>query len=205
MGGVGPGEDGDVERRWQAIRAGVDRRSVPAAPAPTPRRGRTRRAAGLVAVVAAFSVVSFLAGWMTGLSGHGALPPATTAVGAPQPVAAPAVTVTPPTGAAPTPAAPTPAAPAPETYTYVVDSNHPVRVSYIDSAGEKVHRDSLEAPWTLKVDTTEWGADTRPSLMVMGADHGDTFVSCTVTDGNGQVVAGDRKETSDPVVICSRR
>ena len=85
-----------------------------------------------------------------------------------------------------------------------MDSNHPVQLTYVDSAGEDVLLGSVDAPWTITVDATVWGADTRPSLMVMGAGHGDTFVSCEVTDGTGQVVATDREETSDPAVFCSR-
>ena len=205
MGGMDSHDGGDVEERWKAIRAGVANLAKPAAPPPTPTPSRpwrrTRRAVALVAVVAAFSVLSFVAGWITGLGGLDALPPSTTVAHEPQPVSAP--TSPDETQAAPTAAEPV--AEASETYTYVVESNHPVRLAYVDSAGENVHLDSIDAPWRTTVDTAEWGADTRPSLMVFGAEHGDTFVSCTVTDANGQVVAGDRKETADPAVFCRRR
>ena len=77
-----------------------------------------------------------------------------------------------------------------------------MRLSYVDSAGENVHLDSATAPWSIQVDAAGWGADADPSVVVLGPEHGDAFVSCSITDRSGQVVASDREESASPVVSC---
>lgn len=197
----GHGTD-EVEERWQAIRAGIAERSATAAPRPGPGAiprpwRRTRLMIGMTAVVAVVAAVSFGAGWVTALGGPDAL--ATSADPAPQPAARP---VEAPVPAAPAPAASAPAASASTTYTYAVQSNHPVRLSYVNTAGERISLSSAETPWSVEVDSADWGADEKPSLMVSGPDDGDAFVACSITDGNGEVVAADREESASPNALC---
>lgn len=89
------------------------------------------------------------------------------------------------------------------TYVYTVESNYEVFLSYTDSQGDQVQLSSVSTPWTVSIDTSEWGADATPSLQVSSSSSkGDTTVSCTIADQNGRVVASDDRSSAYAAAIC---
>lgn len=91
----------------------------------------------------------------------------------------------------------------PPSYTYTVESNYPVHLSYTDSSGDQVLQQSVNAPWSMKITTEAWGADARPSLQASSTStRGDTTVSCTITDDQGRVVVADKKEAAYASTLC---
>lgn len=90
-------------------------------------------------------------------------------------------------------------------YTYSIRSNHRTSGIYVDENGTSVtprRIDEFPPNWTLKVPTEKWGADQRASLQVSGAEQGDTFVECSITDDHGRVVVQDRSESSHAATMC---
>ena len=85
-----------------------------------------------------------------------------------------------------------------------MESNYPVTLAYTDSNGDQISVSSISTPWTLNVDTAEWGADARPSLIATSTStKGDTTVSCTITDDAGQVIANQTRESAFAGVACT--
>lgn len=88
-------------------------------------------------------------------------------------------------------------------YVYRVESNYEVLVFYTDSRGDQVQLSSVSTPWTIEIDTAEWGADAMPSLQASStSSRGDTTVSCTITDQSGRVVASDDKASAYAAAFC---
>lgn len=195
------GHNDDVNARLAALRAGAESLSVPRAgsqpdhgrrPEPQNRPWlRTRSLATLTMLVLLVAAGSFAAGWISATI-------QTTAPQAPQ-ATGPAQ----PGDAVPAPVAATPANGHSSTYTYSVQSNYPVALSYIDANGDRISLDTVTAPWTTKVTTSSWGADAEATVRAYAStDKGDAFVSCTVTDASGKVVASDKEESAMPWASC---
>ncbi|WP_219412706.1 serine/threonine-protein kinase [Pseudonocardia nigra] len=175
----------------------------PGPPAKTaPRRGR---GAALIAGVAAVAVVAGLVGFAVGRTGA-TTDPLVTASGpaTDTPATASSTTPTPTTLIAPTFApAPLGGANHPVSYTYSVESNYPVRVGYVDSNGDQVRASEVGAPWKVTVTTGAWGTDARPYLTASSSStKGDTTVSCTITDDQGQIVASETTESAYASAFC---
>jgi hypothetical protein len=114
----------------------------------------------------------------------------------------PKATATPATPLVPTPAGREGGRSA--SYVYTVESNYPVTLTYTDSNGDQISVSSISTPWTLHVDTAEWGTDARPSLIAGSTStKGDTSVSCTIMDDAGQVIANDTRESAFAGAVCT--
>lgn len=91
----------------------------------------------------------------------------------------------------------------PSHYTYTVESNYPVFLTYTDGAGDSVQEQSVATPWTKEISTDAWGADARPNLIASSSSSkGDTTLTCKIIDDQGQVVASNTKATAFAGVIC---
>lgn len=196
-------------QKWDTPSGASQPTPPPTAPLPPAARG-PRRVLALAAVAAVLVVASGGIGFVVGRSS--ATPAEISAAPAPVPPAStarptPQVTAAPTTVAPATPIVQSPVARGgerPASYVYTVESNYPVTLMYTDSKGDQISVSSASAPWTLNVDTTEWGADARPSLIASSAStKGDTTVSCTITDDAGQVVANDTREAAFAGAVCT--
>jgi hypothetical protein len=76
-------------------------------------------------------------------------------------------------------------------------------IIYTDSKGDQVTLSSVDAPWTVNVSTTVWGADARPMLTAGStSSKGDTTVSCTIADDQGRVLATNSSATAYASTSC---
>jgi len=182
----------------------------PAAPPPTKAMPAAPRGRRHLLGLAAAALLLVVASGGTGFAlGRSSVAPAADIAAGPAP--APSVSAAPRTPeATAAPAIPTVPAPArrggerPASYVYTVESNYPVTLAYTDSNGDQISVSSISTPWTLNVDTAEWGADARPSLIATSTStKGDTTVSCTITDDAGQVIANQTRESAFAGVACT--
>jgi hypothetical protein len=187
---------------------------APARPARTaveavPPRNRWRR----LALVAGALLLAVACGGTGFAFGRSSAPAARVDTPIAAPTTAPRVTTTaaaPSTDSArPTPQAPTPGPIAfggeqADAYVYTVESNYPVNLVYTDSNGDRISASSVSAPWRLDVNTDAWGADARPMLMANSSStKGDTTVTCTIIDGQGEVVASQTRESAFAAAMCT--
>ncbi|MBW0106511.1 serine/threonine-protein kinase [Pseudonocardia sp. KRD291] len=192
-----------VDARMDAFRAEAVRRNGPP-PAPAKKAKRWRRTKAVTAAVGAvvlIGLVSFGVGRFTAATPVAAADRTVTSTAPTAPEA--------PVSTSPAPTATPSSSPVsgnrsqPSAFTYTVESNYPVVLGYTAANGDSVTRMSVPAPWTLKIATDAWGSDARPMLTASSTStKGDTYVSCTITDSDGKVVATDRKESSFASAMC---
>jgi serine/threonine protein kinase len=181
---------------------------------PPPPRLRPRLlglVAGAILLAAASGVTGFALGHSAGASSAepagSSASPSSHAASAPGTRAATTAANAPTTMAAPAP--PTPARVAsdggrPATYIYTVESNYPLSINYTDSKGDQIMLSSIRAPWTLNVQTAEWGADARPMLFAnSSSSKGDTTVTCTIADDQIRVLATNSSAKAYASTICN--
>ncbi|QYN39112.1 protein kinase [Pseudonocardia sp. DSM 110487] len=176
----------------------------------TPTPPRRSRVLGLVASILAVAAGSGVIGFALGHSAGSAQaqvaassgPASTDSASLPTTTSPAAGSITPRVTAAPVVPAPSGGS-RPATYVYTVESNYPVMIIYTDSKGDQVTLSSVDAPWTVNVSTTVWGADARPMLTAGStSSKGDTTVSCTIADDQGRVLATNSSATAYASTSC---
>lgn len=74
---------------------------------------------------------------------------------------------------------------------------------YIDDRGDQVRVASALTLWTITADTAAWGADAVPMLTAGSSSaKGDTAVTCTISDDQGNVLASQTKSSPFAGVSC---
>jgi serine/threonine-protein kinase len=91
----------------------------------------------------------------------------------------------------------------PASFVYRVESNYPVTLMYTDTDGNQVTVLEQRVPWDYRADTASWGADAYPMLIASSTStRGDTTVTCTISDQDGEVLASDTRESAYASTSC---
>ena len=165
------------------------------------------------ALLAAAAGIAVVAGAVGAVLGAGLLAPRQV----PTDAAAPAPTPSPSAAAAPISAetASPPATPSarprkpsgrPSSFTLRVDGNYELSLlTYYDSKGDEVRRQSVPAPWSEVVTTADWGADAYPKVAAGTiSTKGDTTLTCTIINNDtGEVLVTETDEKPGAFVYCT--